>query len=261
MKLLTHPLILILALSLCIACNKDDDDEPQSPRTIQDIEADFQAINISPGVEDVELEMFNGEVYNFRVISPERGNSERRPMILALHGASSSPDAHKNTACYVEPGLKSLDAFILSPHADGGLWFTDDNQQMVGDLMYLALKYWPVDNSKLAVTGYSNGGNASWLFAKFQSNTLSAAIPMASSYDVHDSNGNVNVWNIPLYVIHGEEDELFPVEQTQEWVEATAAAGSDVTFVIAPGLGHYEPCSYVPYLQDAAEWLENEVWE
>ena len=132
---------------------------------------------------------------------------------------------------------------------------------MVGDLMYLALKYWPVDQDRLAVTGYSNGGNASWSFAKFQSNTLSAAIPMASSYDVHDLSGNVNVWNIPLYVIHGEEDELFPVEQTREWVEATVAAGSDVTFVVAPGLGHYEPCSYVPYLKDAADWLENEVWK
>ena len=251
--------LFLIALIIFISCNSEE--EPMGPRTIADVEADFQAIDLSPGIEDVSLEMLNGEVYDFRVISPERSNGERRPFILALHGASNSPDAHKNTACYVEPGLESLDAFILSPHGEGGLWFSDENQIMVGDLMYFCQKYWPIDYDKIAVTGYSNGGNASWLFGKFQSSTLSAAIPMASSYDVYESDGSVRTWDIPLYVIHGENDELFPVAQTQEWVDATSAAGSDVTFVIAPGLGHYEPCSYVPYLKDAASWLANVVWQ
>ena len=260
MTRITTYFLLLFAISITLACSKDDD-EPSGPRTSQDIEEDFQDIDLSPGITDIDLEAFDGEIYNFRVIAPERNGNERRPFILALHGASNSPDAHKNTACYVEPGLEELDAFILSPRADGGLWFSDDNQQMVAHLMFLVQKYWPIDRDKIAVTGYSNGGNASWLFGLFQANTLSAAIPMASSYDVHDINGNVRKWDIPLYVIHGENDELFPVEQTQEWVDATVAAGSDVTFVIAPGLGHYEPCSYVPYLKDAATWLQEVVWK
>lgn len=260
MKRLTFYLFLISSLSIVIACSKDDD-QPEGPRTFDDVEADFQAIDLSPGIEDIELELPDGEIYKFRVISPERSNNERRPFILALHGASSSPDAHKNTACYVEPGLESLDAFILSPYAEGGLWFSQTNQNMIGNLMYLTLKHWPIDAGKIAVTGYSNGGNASWLFAKFQASTLSAAIPMASSYDVYELDSTVTKWDVPLYVIHGEEDELFPVEQTREWVEATVAAGSDVTLVVAPGLGHYVPCSYVPYLKDAASWLQNEVWK
>ena len=250
----------LLLLGFSFSCNPDEN-EMTPQRTLQDIEADFQSINISPGIEDVELEMFNGEIYRFRVIAPERSGSENRPLMLALHGATSTPDAHQNTACYVEPGLASLDAFILSPFAEGGLWYTEKHQKMLGDLMYLSRKYWPIDEEKIAVTGYSNGGNASWQLAYFQSGTLSAAIPMASSYDVHDTEGNVRKWEIPLYVIHGENDELFPVQQTQEWVEATVAAGSDVTFVIAPGLGHYEPCSYVPYLKDATIWLLDEVWK
>ena len=73
----------------------------------------------------------------------------------------------------MEPGLESLDAFILSPYGEGGLWFSDENQSMIGDLMFLCQKYWPIDRDKIAVTGYSNGGNASWLFGYFQSNTLS----------------------------------------------------------------------------------------
>ena len=243
------------------SCGDEEPRDTNIPRTFADVEADFQDIDMSPGVQDVELQMFNGVVYSFRVIIPEKAINENRPLILTLHGASTSPDAHKNTACYAEPGLDTLEAIILSPNSPGGLWFDDYSQEMVGNLMFLATKYWPVETDKIAVTGYSNGGNGSWLFGKFQSSTLSAAIPMASSYDVHELDGSVGVWNLPLYVIHGENDELFPLSITQGWVEETVAAGSDITFVVADGLGHYTPCEYTPYLKEAAIWLQETVWK
>lgn len=251
-----------LVIIVFSACQKSDDGpEPQPIRTFADVEADFQAIDTSPGTHDVSLEMPNGVTYQFRVIAPERAAQEDRPLVITFHGASTSADAHKNTACYAEPGLETLNAFILSPYTEGGLWYTDESQQMIGDLVFLIRKYWPIDEEKIAVTGYSNGGNASWLFSKFQSSTISAAIPMASSYDVNEANGAVAVWEVPLYVIHGENDELFPVATLQSWVEATRNAGSDVTLVIAPELGHYTPCDYVPYLKEAAVWLKETVWK
>ena len=48
---------------------------------------------------------------------------------------------------------------------------------------------------------------------------------MASSYDVHEQDGSVTPWDIPLYVIHGENDELFPVDTTQAWVDAANSVG------------------------------------
>lgn len=252
---------LLITITIFSACKSSDDSmEPTPVRTFADVEADFQALDTSPGVHDFTLEALNGVQYDFRVIVPEEATQEARPLVITFHGATASTDAHKNTDCYAEPGLDTLNAFILSPFTEGGLWFSDYSQQMMGDLIYLIRKYWPIEDDKIAVTGYSNGGNASWLFSKFQAGTISAAIPMASSYDVHELDGSVAVWNVPLYVIHGENDELFPVETTQSWVEATSNAGSDVTFVIAPGLGHYVPCDYVPYLKDAAIWLKETVW-
>ena len=249
------------SIILVSGCGSSDDmNDTPIVRTYADVEADFQALDISPGVHDISLEILNGTYYHFRVIAPERIAQEKRPLVFTFHGASLSTDAHKNTACYSEPGLESLNAFILSPYAQGGLWFEDEPQRMMADLVFLIKKFWPIDEDKIAVTGYSNGGNASWHFGKFQSSTISAAIPMASSYDVHELGGSVGVWDIPLYVIHGENDELFPVETTRAWVEQTIMAGSDVTFVVAPGLGHYTPCDYVPYLKDAAIWLKETVW-
>jgi len=38
-------------------------------------------------------------------------------------------------------------------------------------------------------------------------------------------------------------------------------SGGNIEFVVADTLSHFKPCDYVPYLQEAAVWLQDEVWE
>ncbi|HRV56011.1 MAG TPA: dienelactone hydrolase family protein, partial [Mangrovimonas sp.] len=66
--------------------------------------------------------------------------------------------------------------------------------------------------------------------------------------------------DVPIYAIHGENDELFPLSDVEDWVQASVDTGSDITLEVAPGLTHTEPCEYASYLQNAASWLENHVW-
>ncbi|MBK8611178.1 MAG: dienelactone hydrolase family protein [Chitinophagaceae bacterium] len=240
------------------SCKKDDS---SSSRTFEDVERDFNALDLSPGIHDITLAMLDGDSYKFRVIAPVRAAGEKRPFVLNLHGASGgNQEAYKATACLVEPGLAGLNAFIISPYGDNGLWYESYYNQEVITLVNLAKKYWPIDLNKTVVTGYSNGGNGSWFFAETQPAMFTASIPMASSYDITNPNGLGRKINIPMYVIHGQNDELFPVAQTQTWVQLSQVAGSNITFVVAPGLSHYIPCSYVSYLQGAANWLVNTVW-
>ena len=85
-------------------------------------------------------------------------------------------------------------------------------------------------------------------------------IPMASAYGSYDNSMNAIPNAIPVYAIHGEDDTIFPLENTQNWIDDVVASGGDVTFVVAPGLNHLQACDYTPYLQDAATWLINEIW-
>ena len=127
-------------------------------------------------------------------------------------------------------------------------------------LLDLAITYLPIDPTKVLITGYSDGGNGSWFYAEYFSELFSAAIPMATSYNPKDSEGVVPKLNIPLYVIHGENDDLFPLAQTQEWVNLLITAGSSIEFVIASGLTHYQFCEYASYLEDAVGWVQTGVW-
>lgn len=253
--------VLIVLSLLLIGCSTDDSSSNPPPRTYADLQADFSLMDFNTGINDVALLNTHGTLWYFRVIMPDVNlTNNDRPLIITLHGASNgNPDAHKNTDCYAEPGFESLDAIIISPNGGASLWTDFSNQEQVLTLIDLAKTYLPVDANKIVVNGYSNGGNGSWFFAETQPALFSAGIPMASHYNT-TNNGVGRLIDVPLYVIHGEDDELFPVADVQNWVQASVDAGSDITLEIAPGLTHPEPCEYVSYLQNAASWLQNNVW-
>jgi predicted peptidase len=253
----------IFSIFFISSCKKEESAPPAPPlRTYADLENDFDAIDISDGIVDVSLKASSFLTWDVRIISPGIVEGESYPLIFTLHGAANgSPTAHQATACLAEPGLEALGAIIISPNGYFYQWYDGPNIQQVLTLVNLAKKYWPVDTTKIALTGFSNGGNGSWFFAETHPEIFSAAIPMATSYNTYNTDSIGRFIETPLYVIHGENDELFPLEDTQLWVDVTQAVGTNVTLVVAPGLGHYEPCEYVDYLQDASQWLINDIWQ
>ena len=248
----------LTGLVVLSSCKKED----PLPRITDDtIRAEFGAISLEPGVRDVQIEVAANVFYDFRVIIPDVDLSEDWPLIMAFHGAAGgSSEAHQKTECYLEPGFKDMDAFIIHPNSGPAEWYAVSNQNKVLTLLRLATEKWPIDFDKIAATGYSNGGNMSWLLAESASEAFSASIPIASSYDISQTEYTSRKMPIPMYVIHGEDDELFPIDITRNWVEQSVEAGSDITFVQADNLSHFKPCDYVPYIQDAVVWLK-EVWE
>ena len=271
LKFFMKPFLLFSLVFSLISCGGGDDDGPDNPpdvpdlpRSAQDVIDDFNNLPINIGTNDLVLEsLVEGVFWNFRLIVPEGATAaNKRPLVLRLHGAAQadSPTAHQSTSCLVEPGFEGKDVFILSPNSNGDLWYEQTNIVQVLALLDLTTSNLNIDSDKVVLTGYSDGGNGSWFFAQYYTNLFSAAIPMATSYNTASSSGAVNKINIPLYVIHGSEDDLFPLETTQGYVDESIAAGSDITFVVADGLVHNEPCTYLDEFKLAVAWLETEIW-
>lgn len=263
MKNLKHFYLYLFIGLLLFNCNKNENfntPKNQGPRTADDVRTDFSNLDINPGINDITLESNIENVFwNFRIIVPQNAsNTNKKPLIFSLHGGAQNylPDAHKSTDCLITPGIEGIiDAFVVSPNSNGKLWYDPANQSQILALYDLMTSYLPIDTSKIAITGYSDGGNGSWFYSQYFPSLFSAAIPMATSYNTAKSDGSIEKINIPLYVIHGADDQLFPLATTQEYVNASIAAGSNIQFVVAANLNHYQPCDYVSYLRDAASWL------
>ncbi|WP_034057453.1 dienelactone hydrolase family protein [Lacinutrix jangbogonensis] len=262
MKTLKHLLACLLLFTLIYSCSDSDDSNALPARTFADVQNDFNSLTFSTGINDVSLIGVDNAFWEFRVIMPNVDlTNNNRPLIITLHGFSGGDsNAHKNTACYAEPGFEALDAIIISPNNRGLQWFEPYNQRQIITLVDLASDYLPVDTNKVVVNGYSDGGNGAWWYSENYSNIFSAGIPMASAYGSYNPDNTARIIPTPTYVIHGENDTLFPLENTQTWVNDTSLSGSNTTLVIATGLTHVEPCNYISYLQDAATWLTDVIW-
>ena len=84
-----------------------------------------------------------------------------------------------------------------------------------------------------------------------------AAIPVAGIPDPEDLEG---AGRVPLYIIHGEDDEIFPIGKARPAFQALEKSGPAVRIEIVPGLTHYQTAAYVPALRKAAGWLKR-LWQ
>ena len=216
-------------------------------------EKSFIKIKQKPGIQNKVLSNDFGNKYEVMLNFPDIIDKKYR-LIIALHWAGGGDTYKTFFECLALPGLDDDETIIIAPEGQNQLWNTQHNVDKIKNLVAYTIKYWSVDPKKIAVTGYSNGGNGSWYFADHYPELFSAAIPMASSYPINKK------LNTPLYVIHGGKDELFSVTKTSEWVKKTKEAGSKITYVVNEERSHFQGCSYVPELKKAQEWLKN-LWK
>ena len=260
-------LILVCLVGGCSNEFLDNDTREVAENTpqldIEDVRAAFANLSFNPGINDYSLDVLYNKKWDFRLIVPESAGNEPLPLFVNLHGGvlTPRPDAHKGTACLIAPALDEMEAYIISPNAQGLLWYDEANETQVLKLVEFALENLNIDPAKIVVVGYSDGGNGSWFFADYHPEVFAAGIPLASAYGLSKTaDGLVKKIEVPLYVIQGEFDVLFPYTNTETWVEQAVNAGSDIILVKALGLTHGQPCDYLPYLKDAISWLNTTIW-
>ncbi|HFB99449.1 MAG TPA: hypothetical protein ENJ53_01460 [Phaeodactylibacter sp.] len=207
----------------------------------------FQSLHQKAQSTNIKLVAGTYKGKSLRVVIPPK-NETPKPLIIALHWAGGGDTYIQYGKCLAEPAFKKLNAYMIIPDAESMVWTNKYNEQKVLELIALAKENWNIDSKKIVVTGYSNGGNGAWFFAEKHPDLINAAIPMASAYRPESK------IKIPLYVIHGEKDELFNITRTHNWVNASKEKGSNITFKSVPKLSHYMACDYVKPLKKAVDW-------
>ena len=212
-------------------------------------------VNLSPGISVSTFNMLSDIDWNYALSVPDLNNFDQVPLIIALHWSAAGDAYEKYLRCQAEPGLSRLNAIIFAPDAGDFYFWEESNYSLILTLIEYAKKYWPIDENKIVVTGYSMGGMGTWFFGTNYPQLFSAAIPVGSWTDYKKK------LKIPFYVIHGEEDQHYPVGEMIEKVDEFKDLGSDIQLHVIEGYHHYMNCSYSNYLTDAADWLLNEVWD
>jgi predicted esterase len=108
---------------------------------------------------------------------------------------------------------------------------------MDGALAELQANY-RVDAKRIYVTGLSMGGEATYRFAIHQHKTFAAIAPLSAYVDSKTYSMLERIKDLPVWVIHGAEDIVFPLARAQQPVDALKKAGGNVKFTVLAGHDH-----------------------
>jgi predicted peptidase len=203
-----------------------------------DVTTDFYTGQHVHGFEKEITRTVNGQ---YLLYLPKNYDSARKwPLLMYLHGGMGRGDDIEKMKWY--PVVKmcydndSLPFIVLSPQCPEGETWTD--HEMLIALLDEIVSEYAVDRARIYLAGYSMGGQGVWFFAYMYPDRFTAIAPMSGI-------GN-KLWasklkHIPVWVFHGAQDQLIPVAETHEMVEAIRAEGGNIRASIAPGRGHSPP--------------------
>lgn len=94
---------------------------------------------------------------------------------------------------------------------------------------------YPVDTSRIYVTGLSMGGFGTWQYIADYPQKFAAAAPLSGGGDPLTAS---IIKDIPIWAYHGVADGTVPVVYTDEMYDAIEAAGGNMEYTRLDGVGH-----------------------
>ena len=165
------------------------------------------------------------------------------PLIMFLHGAGEWGNdlslVKKHGIPRVVNEMEDFPFVTVSPQCPENDWWLN----RLEDLKYLIdtiVEQYRIDESRIYLTGLSMGGFGTWHMAVEYPETFAAIAPICGGGlgILGFPERVVEIKHIPVWVFHGEKDNIVPVEESRVLVRELKSAGGNVQLKIYPEAGH-----------------------
>ncbi|CAE6786673.1 conserved hypothetical protein [Nitrospira defluvii] len=177
-------------------------------------------------------------------------------LVVCLHGAGFTGEA------YLDRWKSRLgEQYILAcPTYPAGAWFTRRAEDLVLATVRNLQQRYRIDPNRIFLSGMSNGGIGAWLIGMHHAPLFAGLAPMASGIDDVLFPFLENLRTTPIYIIHGSQDQVMPVELSRKLAGELKNLGypfiyreHDRTHAMAGG--HFFPREELP---DLVKWFDNQ---
>ena len=195
--------------------------------------------------------------------NPKWDGKKKYPLLIWLHGAGQSgTDNEAQIAGAPKPLLtpesqEKHPCFFIAPQCPAREigWKNEPADNVVALIADLIDKL-PVDENRIYLTGSSMGGSGTWYLAAKYPQIFAAAVPLCGGNDLKTA---PLVKDIPIWVFHGDKDDMVPVERSRTMVKAVQDAGGTlIKYSELAGEGHLITAVVYPKT-DLHEWLFAQV--
>lgn len=162
------------------------------------------------------------------------------PLLLFLHGAGErgdNPESVKTHGpvkfCANPEQAKTWKFITVSPQVKGARFWSPAQLRVLLDK--ICAEY-PVDRSRIYVTGLSMGGFGTWGMIANSSDIIAAAAPLCGGYPLEFAE---KMTKTPIWAFHGTADGAVKFEYSRNLVDKVRELGNpEVIFTVYPGAGH-----------------------
>ena len=180
----------------------------------------------------------------YSVYVPEDYDPARAyPLVMALHGGAG------HGRLFLWSWLREVrgrGVVLVAPTATGDRWSLMEPQVDSGHLARVlesVARRWSIDRSRLLLTGMSDGGTFTLLSGLDDESPFTYLAPVAASFHplLLAVTEPERVTGLPVYLVHGALDWMFPVSMGRAAKEALVAAGAAVNYREIADLSHVYP--------------------
>lgn len=238
MRLIPASWSLALALSAIagISCSPQ---QISSPKT----KASGQSATGHGEFGDQKIDVGN-ETRRYRLVVPASVDlSKPVPLVVAFHGMLIDSKDLMPKYTQLNKTAKANEFIIVYPEAVGKSWGITP-EKVNADLAFfdaLIAKVtadYKIDPDRVFVLGMSNGGYFAHLVGKERSQTIAAVASHSGPLGLQTLFGVRADRKFPVMIIHGDKDQIFPVEFARENRDKYKREGHEVSYIELPGQGH-----------------------
>jgi phospholipase/carboxylesterase len=231
------------------------------PRLRED--AALSARLAAPAHENTGIMHEPGSRGGFSLYVPEYYTPDRAwPLVMALHGGSG------NGRGFLWSWLRdarSRGAILVAPTATGdasnkttwALMGDDTDTPNLARILDSVRSRWNIDAQRMLLTGMSDGGTFCYVTGFESTSPFTHLAPVSATFhplmvEMADAE---RLRGLPIHIVHGRLDWMFPVQVARQTRQALSAAGADVTYRELDDLSHTYPREINAEILD---WLNGE---
>ena len=175
---------------------------------------------------------------------PENYDPARRwPLIVALHGGSG--DGRGFLWTWLREA-RSRGCILLAPTAIGRTWSLqepDVDGANIASLIAQVAAEWSVDATRVLLAGMSDGGTFAYLHGLSAGARFTHLAPVAAAFHpiMASIADPVRLRGLPIFILHGARDWMFPFESAQRAAAMLSTAGAAVRYEQIDDLAHCWP--------------------
>lgn len=199
----------------------------------------------------------DGQILNYQISIPENISAKGKcPLVIFFHGAGERGNDNqaqlkngvKNILKYTQ--IKNIPAIIIAPQCPAGQQWVDvpwsadrhtmpenpsEPMKLAMELLDKTIQDFPVDRSRIYVSGLSMGGFGTWDLLQRKPDLFAAAMPVCGGGDPAYAK---KIKNVPIWALHGDSDGTVKTIRSRDMIHALEAAGGHPRYTEFLNTGH-----------------------